>query len=245
MSLLNETEEEFLFEALPPMQKKRVAFAIGRYQPPTKGHYKVIDKMKEFIRRNPDLDLESKPVVIIIAGEKSSLDKKKNPLTADERISFMQASGKANGVEFLTAKSAFFALGAIRDAGFEPIAIGAGSDRAKGYKDMLDKGFKTEDDKPIEHVIIPGLDRADDAVETKKAEKQSALDKAMDKLHMSGNLNDDEISGSVARRAVELGFEEEFATIVGLEHNKTLARMMFNKLKKSFGFTEDETKEDK
>jgi len=236
----NITEQQELFEALPPMQKKKVAFAIGRYQPPTSGHYKVINKMKEFIRKNPHLNLEAKPVVVVIAGEKSSLDKKKNPLTADERITYMQASGKANGVEFLTSKSAFFALGAIRDAGYEPVAIGAGTDRAKGYKDMLDKGFKTEDGEDIEHVIIPGLDRTEDAVETKKADKQSALDRAMEKLHSSGNLNDDEISGSVARRAVELGYEDEFATIVGLEHNKTLSKMMFKKLQKSFGLTGEE-----
>ena len=31
----NITEQQELFEALPPMQKKKVAFAIGRYQPPT------------------------------------------------------------------------------------------------------------------------------------------------------------------------------------------------------------------
>jgi len=76
----NITEEQELFEGLPPMQKKRVAFMILRGQPPTSGHYRVINKMKEFIRKNPHLNLEAKPVVVIIAGEKSSLDKKKNPL---------------------------------------------------------------------------------------------------------------------------------------------------------------------
>jgi hypothetical protein len=231
-----------LLEGLPPEQPKRIAFMIGRMNPPTKAHYKVIDKMKQFIRNNPSLNLEAQPVVIVIAGEKSSEDKSKNPLTADERISFMKASGNANGVIFLSSKSAFFALGAIRDAGYEPIAIGAGSDRAEGYKKMLDKGFNHPDGSPIEHIAIPGLDRTGNAMETKKDAKKSALDKALETLHSSGDLNDEEVSGSVARRAVELGYREEFATITGLEKKPALAELMFKKLQKAFGL-EDNTQE--
>lgn len=229
------TDLEILQEALPPEQPKKVAFAIGRFQPPTRGHYKIIDKLKEFIRKNPKLGLEAQPVVVIVAGEKSSEDKQKNPLTADERISFMKASGKANGVVFLTSKSAFFALGAIRDAGYEPIAIGAGTDRAEGYLKMLKKSFTHPDGSEIDHVIIPGLDRTEGAIATKKDEKKSALDKALEKLQASGNLEDEEVSGSIARRAVELGYVEEFTQIVGLEHKPELANLLFKKLQKSFG----------
>lgn len=227
-------EFETLIEGLLPEQPKRVAFAVGRFQPPTRAHYKVIDKMKEFIRNNPKLNLEAKPIVVVISGEKSSEDKQKNPLTSDERISFMQASGNANGVVFLTAKNAFLALGAIRDAGFEPIAIGAGSDRAKEYLRMLDKGFKKPNGNPIEHIAIPGLDRTGNAIVTKKDDKQSALDKALKTLHSSGDLEDEEVSGSVARRAVELGYREEFAVITGLEKKVSLANKLFDKLQKIF-----------
>jgi uncharacterized protein YneF (UPF0154 family) len=226
--------QELLFEALPPMQNKRVAFMIARCNPPTLGHYKVIQKMKEFIRNNPDLHLEAMPVVVIVAGEKSSEDKQKNPLTASERISFMEASGKANGVKFLTAKNGSIALGVLRDNGFEPIAIGAGSDRAEGYLKMLKKSFMKPDGSEIDHVIIPGLDRSSEAVETKKLDKKIAIDSAIEKLKDS-NLSDDEISGSVARRAVELGYLDEFAKIVGLDKKPELAKLMFNKIKTSIG----------
>lgn len=223
-----------LFEALPPQQSKRVAFMIGRLNPPSLGHYKVIDKMKEFIRANPELNLEAAPVVVIVAGEKSSEDKQKNPLTAAERISFMEASGKANGVKFLTARNGSIALGILRDNGYEPIAIGAGSDRAEGYLKMLKKSFMQPDGSEIEHVVIPGLDRAAEAVETKKTDKKLAVDQAVEKLKNS-NLSDDEISGSIARRAVELGYLDEFAKIVGLEKKPDLAKLMFNKIKTSMG----------
>ena len=228
-------QEEFLFEALPPEQPKRVAFMIGRINPPTAGHYKVINKMKEFIRKNKDLKLDAMPVVVIIEGAASSKDKSKNPLTAEERISFLKSSGKANGVTFLVAKNAFVALGVIRDAGFEPIAIGAGSDRAIHYKEMLDKSFKTSNDGPIKHIIIPGLDRDEGAVETKSKIKKASTDAALDKIKQTDDIDDDEISGSLARRAVELGYFEEFAKIVGLDHKLPLAKILYDKIKKSMG----------
>jgi len=226
-------ELEVLLEALPPEQEKRVAFMIGRCNPPTSGHYKVISKMKEYIRKHPELKLEAQPIVVIIEGVKTSKDKSKNPLTAEERIKFMQSSGKANGVKFLIAKNGFVALGAIRDNGYEPIAIGAGSDRAEGYKKLLDKNFKTEDDKSIEHIIIPGLDREETSTIERKNEKQKALDNAIQKLNDEEEIADDEISGSLARHAVKLGYEEEFAKIVGLENKPKLAKLMFDKIKKA------------
>lgn len=229
---MREDNELLLLEGLPPKQDKRVVFMIGRLNPPHLGHYKIINKMKEYIRKNPKLNLEAKPIVVIIAGDKSSKDKSKNPLSVEERISFMKSSGKANGVEFLTAKNAFVALGVIRDNGYEPIVIGAGSDRAGHYKKLLDKGFKDENGKDIMHYIIPDLDRLDTAVTSKKTEKQIALDNAIETLSTE-DLGDEEISASLARHAVKLGYLEEFTKIVGLEAKPKLAKLMFDKIEKS------------
>lgn len=226
---------DFLFEALPPMQAKRVAFAIGRFNPPTEGHYRVINKLKEFIRKNPELNLEATPIVVVVAGEKSSLDKSKNPLSAEDRISFMKASGRANGVIFLTAKNGSIALGIMRDNGYEPIAIGAGSDRAQGYLKLLKKSFFKPDGSELDHVIIPGLDRADVAIETKKADKETALNLTLDKMKSSHSLSLEDISGSLARRAIELNYLPEFTEIVGLKNKPKLAKLMFDKIKKAMG----------
>ena len=38
------------------------------------------------------------------------------------------------------------------------------------------------------------------------------------------------MSGSLARRAVELGYEDVFAEIVGLEDKPALAKKMFDKI---------------
>lgn len=223
--------QDFLIEETVGEQKKRAAVMIGRMNPPTEGHYKVIDKMKEFIRKNPEMNLSVTPIVVIVAGAKSSEDKSKNPLTADERVSFMKSSGRANGVIFLTAKNGFEAWEEVRKRGFEPIAIAAGSDRAKSYKEMLDKYYTAKDGKNIKHVIVPGLGRKDIDADS----SDGALAKAVKKLQGDGEIDIAEVSGSMARAAVTHGFEEAFAKIVGLANKPKLAKMMFNKIKSSMG----------
>jgi len=212
-------------------QKTRAAVMVGRMNPPTAGHYKVIDTMKGFIRKNPDLQLSATPIVVIVDGEKTSQDKKHNPLTAEERIKFMSSSGRANGVIFITAPSAFAAFEEVRKAGYEPIAVAAGSDRITKYVGLLDKYYTKADGSKIKHVAI-GLERAEENSGTKKG---GAMEKALDSLKSGSELDVSEVSGSMARRAVELGYEEEFAQIVGLGNKPKLAKMMFDKVKASMG----------
>lgn len=228
--------EEYIFEGTVGAQKVRAAVMVARCQPPTAGHYKVIDTMKSFIRKNPKLRLSATPIVVIVEGEKTSQDKSKNPLTAEERVKFMSSSGRANGVQFVIASSAFAAFEEVRKAGFEPVAVAAGSDRIKRYMDMLDKYF-TDNGKKIEHVAIPGLER--DGQDSKASNKSGAMQKALDALKGGTDLDVSEISGSMARRAVELGYEEEFAQIVGLGKKPKLAKMMFDKVKASLGKEEE------
>lgn len=211
------------------MGTKKVAMVIGRFNPPTRGHYTVINEVKRFIKSNPNIGLEAYPLVVVIGGSKSDSDKKRNPLTVDERILFMSSSGNANGVKFLSAKNAFEAFANARNDGYEPIAIAAGSDRIQDYINILDKHFKDDSGNPIKHYGIK-LSRDEDAVETNKEEKQKAMDGTLDNLKSSNVLPVDQISGSLARRAVELGFKDEFAKIVGLDKKPVLADKMFAKI---------------
>ena len=230
-------DTDLLLEELPPMQDTNAVFAAGRFQPPTSGHYKIFNAMKKYIREHPEMKLS--PVVIVIAGEKSSQDKEKNPLSAEERIKFMEASGHCNGFKFLTAKNSFQAQGVCRDNGYEPIVVAAGSDRAKGFIENLDKYFRDHDDEPIEHHVVPGLDRVHAAVATKKDEKSKGLDDAIKRLKNNEEVSDDEISGSLARHAAKLGYFNEFAEIVGLEKKKALAKIMYDKIRRAMGVVHD------
>lgn len=229
-------DELDLFEAedLPGRQKKNVVVAVGRFNPPTRGHYKVIDAMKAFIRDNPKLKLEAIPVVVIVAGGKTSEDKSRNPLTGDERKSFMESSGRANGVKFLTASSAFAAFAEVRKAGFEPIAVAAGSDRLPGYLKMLDDYF-TEDGQPakkggtpIKHHKVSGLERDADA---DGDDGDSYYQKVVDMINDGDKVDDDMISGSLARYAVKQGEKKALAYIAGLEKKPKLADSLFSKLR--------------
>lgn len=161
-----------LLEDVPAPGAKRVTVVIGRFNPPTKGHYAVINKVKKFINDNPKLNLEAMPVVVVIGGGKSDQDKAKNPLSVDERILFMKASGQVNGVHFMHAKNAFEALTNCRNNGLEPIAIAAGSDRVDDYARMLNQYFKNEDGSPIKHYKV-NLEREAEAVESNAEDKKS------------------------------------------------------------------------
>jgi len=232
-TLMNDIENQLqlnaLFEDLAPMASKKVAVVIGRFNPPTKGHYAVINSVKKFIRENKKLGLEASPAVVIIGGSKSDADKKRNPLSVEERELFMKGSGKANGALFFSATNAFAAFGMLREKGYEPVAIAAGTDRIEDYKKMLDKYFLTPDEQPIEHHKIH-LERDEDAIETDKEAKKNAMDTALKSAKAGKEIDTDLVSGSLARRAVELGYEPEFAQIVGLEDKPVLAKKMFDKI---------------
>ena len=231
MNINEQLEVNLLIEAgeQTPMGSKRVAVVIGRFNPPTRGHYTVINEVKKFIRANPKVGLEAYPVVVVIGGSKSDSDKKRNPLSVDDRILFMSSSGLADGVKFISAKNAFEAFANVRKEGFEPIAIAAGSDRIQDYVKILDKHFKDDSGGDIKHYGI-NLTRDEDAVETNKEDKQKAMDSTLDTLKSKNVLPVDQISGSLARRAVELGYKDEFAKIVGLDKKPALADKMFGKI---------------
>src|ERR1039458_5866482 len=114
----NQLELTAILEDLAPMANKKVAVFIGRMQPPTSGHYAVINTVKKFIRQHKELGLEAGPAIVIIGGSKSDADKKRNPLSVEEREIFMKASGLANGVLFFTATNAFDAFTTLREKGY-------------------------------------------------------------------------------------------------------------------------------
>lgn len=230
---MNTEQDQMLLESNSKPGSKRVAVVIGRFNPPTKGHYELINHIKKFIKKHKHLDLEAMPAVVVVSGSKSDQDKKKNPLSGEDRIKFMKSSGHANGVHFFTAKSAFDAFVVLRDHDFEPIAIAAGSDRIKDYMRILDKNFTNADGSKIEHHEIE-LSRKESAVDTDEDAKKSR-EKILDDMKKGKSPDIDEISASLARLAVTLGYEEEFTTIVGLSSKPKLAKMMFDKIAKEMG----------
>lgn len=226
-------ELSVLFEDLAPVGSKRVAVIIGRFNPPTVGHYAVINQVKKFIREHRDLGLEAGPAVVIIGGSKSDADKKRNPLSADERELFMKASGKANGCSFFIAPNAFAAFATLREKGYEPLAVAGGQDRINDYMKILDKHF-TDDGKPIKHYGIE-LTRDEEAIETKSEDKEKGLGYALTHLKDTGKIDLEHVSGSLARHCVKEGELEAFSIVVGLQDKPQLAKKMFDKIASAIG----------
>lgn len=229
-------ELSYLSEATVGEQQRRAVVVVGRFQPPTAGHYALLDQVKKYIRDNPDIKLDPIPIVVVVDGKKTGKDKTKNPLSANERISFMTGSGKANGVKFLSAPSAFEAFEAVRKAGFEPIVVAAGSDRAEKYKELLNKYFKDKSGNPIVHAALSLGRDADSAVEVSNAiDKKAALDDILQ--YMGDEIPANMVSASLARHAVLSNEPEKFALIVGLANKPQMAQLLFNKIKASMEST--------
>jgi hypothetical protein len=224
----NDYENYLLLEKHHEMGSKRVAVAVGRFNPPTKGHYHVFDQLKSFIRKNPNLKLESTPVVLIISGKNTRHDKEKNPLSSRDVISFIKASGLANGVICATGTNVMEGFNALRKYGFEPIAVAGGEERVGAYIELLSKYFRGPSGEKIKRYKIE-LNREKSAISDSKEDKKRLLDR------MKGGYEPDidEISASLAKLAVELGYEDVFQKIVGLESKPELAKSMFKKLKEA------------
>ncbi len=214
-----------LSEDLNLPQTKNAVVIVGRFQPPTIGHYKVIDRAKRFIRENKHLNLFTKPILVIVNGKETSKDKTQNPLTVEERVYYLENSGRANGVLFLNAPNAFAAFNEVRNAGFEPIVVAAGSDRVDGYITLLDDKFLDANGKRQKHFKITDLTR----------HELPANEKSLKKIHDSSSVDSGEVSGSLARRAAELDYFDEFVKIVGLEKNIPAAKKMFKRIKAQLG----------
>lgn len=253
-----------LFENTALVGTTKVAVIIGRFNPPTIGHYKLIGEAIKSIKTlnaTKNLDLDISPVVLIIGDDTKhkqlltdleSADESakaealtrlmKSPLSPSDIIYTMQNSEKLQIVKknfYFSSASLPQGLSKIRAAGLEPIAIISGGDRAKksgeaksDYMRILDNYFKDNDGNNIKHYEII-INRAEDTT-TSKDQKAKFINQVLDKAKVSkSSIADTDASGSMARRAVELGYEEEFAKITGLENKPALAKKIFNKISKS------------
>lgn len=228
--------QELLVEDIPQQQNKKVAIFVGRCNPPHLGHYKVIDAMAKKIRatnvnNSASQKLETTPIIVIVSGKKTGLDKSKNPLDFDDIVKVMRASGKIdNKAIFISAGSAFDAFVKAREAGYEPILVFGGSDRGSAddapYKDMLDTYFTTPGGHKIKHTYV-ALHR-NDASEL-DASSQETLLRMIEK---DGEVDTETVSGTLVRKAAAMGLENAFAALMGLSGKQDIAQIMYKRVKR-------------
>lgn len=178
---------------------KFAAVFVGRFNPPTIGHYYVLDRLKDYIVSHPELNVSPEVYVIIVDGEKTGQDKTRNPLSKEERVDLMSKSKSGQGCKFITAGTSVEGFNQVREQGYEPVLIAGGPERVSNYIHMLQD-------------FDPSYDRIAFTVKRNKINPDDASS-------LFQHLSSDDVnvmSGTLARKAVMAGDKTAFSTITGL-----------------------------
>lgn len=124
--------EIFAKSAIKELSEKSEKIAVvgfGRLNPPTIGHAKLVDKIHELSKK-----LRGEPMLYV----SHSQDKKKNPLSYEEKIKYAQkAFGKT--VKKSPSRTLIEVLKELEKKGYTKVYWIAGSDRLKEYQKLFDK----------------------------------------------------------------------------------------------------------
>jgi hypothetical protein len=107
-----------------------VTFTFGRFNPPTVGHEKLIEKVHAV----------SKGTYRIYASQ--SHDAKKNPLSYTDKIKFMRKMFPRHARNIISdtkIKTAFDALDSLYEQGYRQVTFVVGSDRVEEFEKTLNK----------------------------------------------------------------------------------------------------------
>lgn len=110
-------------------ESKTATFTFGRFNPPTTGHEKLLDKLSSVARGNS-----------YFAFMSHSQDAKKNPLSYSDKIKHARKMYPKHGraiVADKSVKNAFDAAVHIYDKGFNNLVMVVGSDRVRQFEAML------------------------------------------------------------------------------------------------------------
>lgn len=118
-------------EFLQESAGKSVVFAFGRFNPPTNGHEKLMDKVASVAKGG---------VYRIYPSQ--SQDPKKNPLSFDEKVKFMRKMFPKHARNIIADKSiktAIDVLVKLHDEGYTQVSMVVGSDRVTEFDTLLNK----------------------------------------------------------------------------------------------------------
>lgn len=108
----------------------KAVFTYGRFNPPTIGHKAMIENLLKYARKK-----RATPVIVITHTQ----NKKKNPLTVDEKVKYMTKMFPTVRIMHTTKEEptpAFITKRLIKN-GFDEIFMMVGSDRVKAFKKFM------------------------------------------------------------------------------------------------------------
>ena len=185
---------------------KAIVFTFGRFQPPTAGHQLLMDKVKSVAKK---------------AGSEhriftsSTNDKKKNPLSHKEKVSYMKKFFK--GMDISTDSSIrtpFEALQSLSDGGYKHVIMVVGGDRVGEFRKRIVKYI------------------GDDGYQFDSFKVVSAGKRDPDAEDVTG------MSASKMRKAASDGDFALFVKGLPSTANATLSKKLYNSLRKRMKITE-------
>jgi len=113
--------------------KKIAVFTFGRFNPPTKGHEKLVNKTLEVAKEKgaDDFIFPSQTV-----DKKQDPEKSKNPLNWNTKVGFMkQVFPQANIMKISEVKTPHHVIEYLEKEGYTDVYLVVGSDRVKEFED--------------------------------------------------------------------------------------------------------------
>jgi len=114
-------------EFLPEAKGKSIAFTFGRFNPPTIGHEKLINKVKSIPANDYKIYLSR------------SEDDKKNPLSPRQKLDYMKKMfpSHARNIEINTTNMILDIATDLHNKGYTDITMVVGSDRVREFENIL------------------------------------------------------------------------------------------------------------
>ena len=187
-----------------------VYFTFGRFNPPTTGHQKLLDKIAKTAGGDP---------MRIYASQ--SQDSKKNPLPYEQKIKFMRKMFPKYARSIIMDKSArnvFEIATSLYVEGFRNIVMVVGQDRVREFEILLNK--------------YNGQKARHGFYDFDSIEVVSAGDRDPDADDVSG------MSASKQREAVAANDYQSFSQGVPKGVSDSLAKELFNAIRSGMGLTE-------
>lgn len=168
-------------------REKQAVITFGRFNPPTSGHEKLIDKVIKTARK-----LKAEPLVYAMHSQ----DSKKNPLSYRQKIKYLKMGmPKAKAIIVDTNIDTIF--GIIEDLDedkYTSVTLVVGSDRVKEFSDMFRKYSDFDNIRQVNVISAGERDPDADDVSGMSASKMRELAKNGDlegfKKGVSSGLND-------------------------------------------------------
>ena len=140
---------------IQPKKGTSVVFAFGRFQPPTTGHQILIESVAAaaeaagadayIFATSSTNNLEARAVKTMMkSGEFKSMKENENPLSVDAKVFYLKKMYPATNVTFINTteydcKQLFQVIDRLKSAGYESMAMMAGSDRVPTFAKMFEK----------------------------------------------------------------------------------------------------------